>query len=57
MTIPSAYHLIVYLFPQRERQQVGEMSFWQYHSSFYSQNALALLGLIAAVANTLGVVL
>ncbi|KAJ9092463.1 hypothetical protein QFC20_007350 [Naganishia adeliensis] len=41
MTIPSAYHLIVYLFPQRERQQ----------------NALALLGLIAALANTLGVVL
>ncbi|KAJ9092363.1 hypothetical protein QFC21_006864 [Naganishia friedmannii] len=40
-TIPSAYHLIVHLFPVRDKQQ----------------SALALLGLIAAIANTLGVVL
>ncbi|KAJ9114008.1 hypothetical protein QFC22_005826 [Naganishia vaughanmartiniae] len=40
-TIPSAYHLIVHLFPVRDKQQ----------------GALALLGLIAAIANTLGVVL
>jgi MFS family permease len=41
MTIPSAYHLIVHLFPEKGKQQ----------------NALAMLGLIAAIANTLGVVL
>lgn len=41
MTIPSAYHLIVHLYPVREQQQV----------------MLSILGLAGAISNSLGVVL
>lgn len=61
MTIPSAYHLIVHLFPEKDKQQVSRiiLPYLRHRLTVLPppKNSLALLGLIAAIANTLGVVL
>jgi MFS family permease len=60
MTIPSAYHLIVHLFPEKDKQQVSRITLYLHLILTilpFAKNSLALLGLIAAIANTLGVVL